>query len=224
MNDQLKQLQDVDKENQASLSRRSFIGKAAVTAPVIAAFVSKPTWATDNMCINSGSLSGNLSNHSCQATSRSAHWWSRNISLWNNGQIPGVTPDTPFIAIYQQAPVGFNKRQRKYHISNHQIGSVDKMHLFDSGTTIGQVLSGMKVKHDGESVVTSSIDKHAVAAYLNLMHPGIAYTGYSDPNRLISSYNTARSQYLATPTNSIFNNLARSLKGVNSNNDERLGS
>ena len=68
------------KSNNTNL-RRSFLKKAAISAPIISTVSSKPVWGA-GICALSGSLSGNLSNHGAESScegpiGRSPGYWAQ---------------------------------------------------------------------------------------------------------------------------------------------------
>jgi len=197
-------------------SRRDFIGKAVISAPVLAAFVSKPSWSIDNSCINSGTLSGNLSNHGCQALARNWQWWQEqtNLHLWNNGQIPGVSPQTDFRDIFNLRPLARLDSNDNYYKDNmlNADGSVERLLTVGGGSSIKQILQG-KTKND-PARRAADVDKAVIAAYLNIVHPGIAYSGYSNVSDLIADYQLTVSNYMAIPNNLTFDTLYDKLEGV----------
>jgi len=201
----------------AKVSRRSFIGKAAVSAPVLAAFVSKPSWSISDSCINSGSLSGNLSNHSCQALARNADWWRDNVSLWNNEQIPGIGPDTLFNDLVGIPALAYHTIKDRYYKSLNADGSVEKMHKIgkNKDVTLGALLNSLTLNKK----VTAPLDRSLIAAVLNILHPGIAYSGYETSEALIIDYKIARTNYMTLPNNGTFNDLHTILSGLNDNQD-----
>jgi len=210
---------ETDTNNKTGSSRRDFISKVAITAPVLAAFVSKPSWSIDNSCINSGTLSGNLSNHSCQATARSAQWWYNNRGLWNSGQIPGISPNSKFLAIFGSNPLARLDSNDNYYKANklNADGSISALLSSGNGSSIKAILIGKT--QNGPSRHSADVDKAVVAAYLNIMHPGIAYTGYANVGDLMSEYQTAISNFMTIPNNLIFDNLYDKLEGTNGYNN-----
>jgi len=64
-------------------SRRSFLVKAALAAPVITTIAAKPVWAGDFKCTVSGMLSGNLSHHTgedhCDGYGFSPGGWQKDV-------------------------------------------------------------------------------------------------------------------------------------------------
>ncbi len=201
--------------NDHNESRREFIGKAAVSAPVLAAFISKPSWSIDNNCISSGTLSGNLSNHGCQALARDGDWWANNLILWNSNQIPGVIPSTEFRAIFGTNPLARLDSNDKYYTEGDN--GENTYLTIGIHTSIEQILQGITTSKPPRR--SSDVDKAVVAAYLNMMHPGIAYQGYADVNELFVDYTTALNNYLVSYDNSIFDELYTKLEGANGYNN-----
>lgn len=217
MNDNDNQIPVHDQISKQGASRREFIGKAAVTAPVLAAFVSKPSWSVEDNCISSGSLSGNLSNHGCQALARNWEWWSKdaNRSLWDLGQIPGVAPTTSFKAIFNSKPLARQESNNEYFKLNNN----GKKVLLSIGNSVNlkQILNGHTKNNPARRA--AEVDKAVIAAYLNIMHPGIAYSGYNDPSALFADYETALANYLVSYDNLIFDELYDKLEGINGYNN-----
>jgi len=206
-------------------TRRDFISKVAITSPVLAAFVSKPSWSIDNNCINSGTLSGNLSNHSCQALARNWQWWRDNRNLWNSGQIPGITPSTTFQSIFGTKPLARLNSSNNYYKNNklNNDGSVQTLLSVGGNSSIKAILNGKT--RNSPSRRAADVDKAIIAAYLNIMHPGIAYDGYVNVGGLLADYQTAIANYMTVPNNLIFDDLYDLLEGANGfNNNEDITS
>lgn len=214
MNEYNDQSSNSESQKNHGISRRSFINKAAVSAPVLAAFVSKPSWSTDQNCINSGTLSGNLSNHNCQAQSRNAQWWSQdsNRILWSAHQIPNITPDTPFRDIFQCNPLACRTPSGKYYKNKHlnSDGSVSKLLTIGKDCSIMDILKGRTRSRPSREA--ANVDKAIIAAYLNIMHPGIAYDGY-EVGALIADYHNCIHNFMATADNAIFDEFYEKLEG-----------
>lgn len=157
-------------------TRRKFLIKSAAVAPIIAAASSRPVWAGDDSCINSGTLSGNLSNHGCQAVGRSPGWWWNNngSSQWVN--TPYAKSDL-FSVIFKNTPLP------KY-MNNPDDGPTftNSTSLYELAPNIGNV-----------------IDRHVITAVLNFSHPGIMYSGnnglFINAEGVIAAYIEARNTY-----------------------------
>jgi|GEM_PF-2118857 len=208
--------------NKAQVSRRSFLIKGAITAPILASFVNKPLWAADDNCINSGSMSGNLSNHSCAAVARSASWWAdASNSLWNGIEFNGVSlaPSSKFNQVILTAPLKLSNNN-KYHKKTNGV------FVFRSLDTDTNKRSLRYVLRNGPQ-----IDRELVAALLNIGHPGIAYDGYDDPLLLISDYQLVKDNYLMSlnsgasqaSLNALFDTFAESLANINRDYDNLPG-
>ena len=170
-------------ENQESIpskiksSRRRFLIQGAAVAPIVAAATSRPAWSGgsggNDDCINSGTLSGNLSNHGCQAVGRSPGWW------WNrNGEKHWVETmfrkDDKFFDIFGYIPLP------------KPLKNNSDFDMFNVNTTLWDL--GRRTGH--------AIDKHAITAILNFSHPGIMYSGntgkYASAVEVINAYKNAR--------------------------------
>ena len=206
----------------AQVSRRSFLIKGVVTAPILASFVNKPLWAADDNCINSGSMSGNLSNHNCAAVARSASWWAdASDSLWNGIEFNSATllPSSKFYQVIQTAPLKLSANN-KYH------EKISGVFVFQSLDTDSNKLSLRDVLRNGPQV-----DRELLAALLNIGHPGIAYDGYADPLLLIRDYQDVKDNYLMSLNsgasqailNGMFDTFAASLANINRDYDNLPG-
>jgi len=203
--------------SKSNVSRRSFLIKGAVSAPILASFVNKPLWAAENDCINSGSMSGNLSNHRCAAVARSADWWiDASNTLWNGVEFNGVTLSrgTKFAQVINAEPLKTNKN--KYH------KKVNGQYEFLTLDTDTKQRSLRNVLRNG-----TQVDRELLAALLNLGHPGIAYDGPSDPLVLIGDYQAVKNSYLMglssgvaqATLNDLFDAFAEELANFNRNYD-----
>jgi hypothetical protein len=209
-----------------SSSRRSFLIKGVVAAPILAAFVSKPVWAVSDNCIVSGHMSGNLSNHQCAAVARSADWWANEAldSLWPTGtSYNGValSPTATFLAVFSSNP-----------LKNKLKNNVDTYHEKDKNATVFISLDTSAVQSSLRDVLrnqdATQVDKELIAALLNISHPGIAYDGYADPMSLISAYQLCCGDYLAGVDlkteqlilNAMFSTFAENLARSNASFDE----
>lgn len=139
--------------------RRNFLKKSAMAAPVIATAAAKPAWGAE-VCVLSGSLSGNLSQNGDGNTStcngpvgKSPGYWSKwekitssNSSKWDLGyrricrwHEAGYKLTDSFSGIFGYTPTG------------------------SVGNSLGAV---MRV-----SAGTDSFERHAIAALLSASHP-----------------------------------------------------
>ena len=156
----------LSKNTSQTNTRRSFLIKGAMVAPLIAVSTSRPVWGADDSCINSGTLSGNLSNHGCQAVGRSPGWWWNNNGMlqWGNTD---YSPEMLFSDIFGYLPLAKKKDD-----------PIDKV---------------LEYLGPSDSI---SCDMHAIAAILNFSHPGIAYSGvngiYGSAEEVILAYQAAR--------------------------------
>lgn len=207
-------------QKSADLSRRSFLIKGAITTPILASFISKPVWAVDDSCINSGSMSGNLSNHRCSAVSRSSLWWAgASLSLWP----AAIMPSTMFSSLFQRNPLLFADG------TYHEIQNKNKPLLDSNGNPVMRTdgdKSLQQVLNSGEQA-----DRELIASFLNISHPGIAYEEITDPTQLLLSYQdtiasyTDRVKNTPAPTdqtayNFIFDNYAGTLAISNTDFDQ----
>lgn len=169
-----KQSNILSKNTSQTNTRRSFLIKGAMVAPLIAVSTSRPVWGADDSCINSGTLSGNLSDHGCQAVGRSPGWWWKRGLDTGQWIVTGYDPGQSFHSIFLYIP--FEKN------GNNSTETNLETVLGDLGPSGGV-----------------SCDMHAIAAILNFSHPGIAYTAkagrYTITNAgdVIAAYDTARS-------------------------------
>lgn len=143
----------------AAKGRRQFIKKAIVTAPVILTVTSQPVWAawTSRRCTISGDMSGNLSGHEEEDC--------------GEGCTPGFWKKATW-------PDGDD------NLKNKPYGD-----FFDVESTLNWKGSGQDftlfqcVLKDPPVSSEEMLAFHAVAAYLNALHPGIDYV-YT-PNQVI---------------------------------------
>jgi hypothetical protein len=150
----------VDASKTVKNTRRSFLKKTAIGAPVVSSIASQPVWGA-GICALSGSLSGNLSNHGDQSDckgpmGRSPGYWAQwekatscNTNHWPQGDnriynwsLTGYLPLASFSLIFGASP-----------ISAHS-------------DTLGAV---MRVGGG-----TDSFERHVVAAFLSANHPAMS--------------------------------------------------
>jgi hypothetical protein len=89
-------------------TRRNFIKKAAISAPIIAAVSSRPVWATANSAV-SGNLSGNLSTPNDEIPPVNG----QSPGYWQGGQptgkriddVSGVVQGTSFASLFYQTSI-----------------------------------------------------------------------------------------------------------------------
>jgi hypothetical protein len=161
-------------------SRRNFLKKGALAAPLLAMAASRPVWGSDDSCINSGTLSGNLSDHGCQAIGRSPGWW-WNSNGWSQWIYTDYSQGIMFGSIFGYTPlVKVN----------------------------GQLVAGpdLDIGSMGPGSDSQSVDMHVIAAILNFTHPGIAYESgdglstpvYTSAAQVIAAYQDARASNYGT--------------------------
>lgn len=203
----------------ADASRRSFLIKGTVAVPILAAFVNKPVWAVHSNCMNSGTASGNLSNHLCAAVARSASWWKiASDSLWPTGtsyNSVALSPYTDFYAVFLSNPL--------------KIGQKEGVDTYHEKVRSEPVFIDLDIKRSLRDVLNNGtpVDQELIAAFLNISHPGIAYDGYAEPSPLINAYQLVKNDYLfgvglkteQSILNAMFSTFAASLASFNRNYD-----
>jgi len=134
-------------------SRRSFLTKAVVAAPILSSLASKPVWAIEQ-CTISGMLSGNLSTHD-----ETCNFGGLSPGYWKNHTWPFTSPT----------------KENTFE----QLFGVDEIESDDDGFSVSLI----NVINTGGGVTWKTLvglNRHMVAtacnfayaSYLNTLHPG----------------------------------------------------